>query len=180
METPLQVVFRDMDPSEAVQLNIEDRIMRLERVFDGIISCRVVVELPHKNRQQGNLFNITLDIKVPGETIVINRLPGRDHAKEDVYVAMRDAFNSAQRKLEDYTSKRHRNVKTHEEAPRGRVVKMFHEEGYGFLVTMDGREIYFHRNSVLSGFDKLELGTEVRFIEGKGDEGPQASTVSVV
>ncbi len=180
METPLQVVFRGMDPSEAVRLNIEDRVARLEKVFDGIISCRVVVELPHKHHQQGNLFNITVAITVPGDTILINRFPGKDHAKEDVYVAIRDALNSAQRKLEDYTSKRQRNVKTHEEAPKGRVIKMFNEEGYGFLVTMDGREIYFHRNSVLSGFNKLVVGTEVRFTEKMGDEGPQASTVSVV
>jgi cold shock CspA family protein len=72
-------------------------------------------------------------------------------------------------------------VKVHEPTPYARVSKLFLHEGYGFLETADGREIYFHSNSVLEpGFDHLQIGTEVRFAEEQGAEGPQASTVAVV
>jgi cold shock CspA family protein len=61
---------------------------------------------------------------------------------------------------------------------RGRVAKLIAEENYGFIESPDGREIYFHRNSVLDGaFDRLKVGAEVRFVEEDGDKGPQASTV---
>jgi cold shock CspA family protein len=72
-------------------------------------------------------------------------------------------------------------VKAHETSPHARVAKLFPEEGYGFLETPDGREVYFHRNSVKdSGFDRLEIGTEVRFAEESGEQGPQASAVIIV
>ncbi len=177
METPLQVTFRGMDPSEAVRTNIEEKVEKLERVFDRITSCRVVVELPHRHKSKGKLFEINIELVVPGDVIVVNRTPSEAHAREDIYVALRDAFNTTRRQLEDYARKRRKEVKTHREPPRAKVVRLFEEQDYGFLQTPDGREIYFHRNSVIDGFDRLEVGSEVRFVEGRGEEGPQASTV---
>jgi cold shock CspA family protein len=100
-------------------------------------------------------------------------------ADEELPVAIREAFDAMRRRLEDYVRQQRGSIKTHE-APllSGRVTKLFRPEGYGFLETLDGREIYFHGNSVLApGFDRLEIGTEVRFAEEQGAEGPQASTV---
>jgi cold shock CspA family protein len=72
-------------------------------------------------------------------------------------------------------------MKVHEGSPHARVTKLFPEEGFGFLETPDGREIYFHENSVLdSGFSALEIGTEVQFVEELGDKSPQATTVTPV
>jgi cold shock CspA family protein len=74
-----------------------------------------------------------------------------------------------------------RKTKTHELTPVARVVRLFPEAGYGFIKTPEGRELYFHRNSVISpGFNHLEVGTEVRFDEEMGEKGPQATTVKVI
>ncbi len=82
-----------------------------------------------------------------------------------------------QASIEDYVRELRGAVKTHEAAALGRV-RLEPELDYGFLETPDNREIYFHRNSVLGpGFDKLEIGAEVRFVEEEGEQGPQASTV---
>ena len=107
--------------------------------------------------------------------------PSKHAAHEDIYVAIRDAFNGAARRLQDHARRRRGKVKLHETAPVARVVKLFPIEDYGFLQTPDGREVYFHKNSVLApGFDQLEVGNEVHFAEEPGEKGPQASNVRVV
>ena len=106
--------------------------------------------------------------------------PSKHAAHEDVYVALRDAFSAAGRKLQDYVRRRRGKVKAHEAAPRAYVSRLFPEEDYGFLKTPDGREIYFHKNAVLSPrFDRLEVGIEVLFAEEMGEKGPQATSVRV-
>lgn len=98
MQVPLQITVRDMPHSEALDTHIREKVGKLEQFFPNIISCRVVVELAHKHQQQGNEFNVRIDLSVPGKKeIVVNR----DH-HEDAYVALRDAFNAAARQLEDY------------------------------------------------------------------------------
>lgn len=109
MQTPMQITIRDMDHSDALEAHIRDKVNKLEEFFDHIISCRVVVEVPHKHHQQGKQFNVRIDIGVPGGEIVVNR----DHA-EDVYVALRDGFDAAKRKIEDHARKIRGDVKTHE------------------------------------------------------------------
>jgi cold shock CspA family protein len=107
--------------------------------------------------------------------------PSKHGAREDLYVAIRDAFNAAARKLQDHARRKRGKVKLHEPAAVARVIRLFPIEDYGFLQTPDGREVYFHKNSVLArGFDRLEVGTEVFFAEEPGEKGPQASTVRVI
>ena len=181
MQIPVEVTFRDMPHWDAVEQDILDRAERLERFYDKITSCRVVVEAPHLRHQKGQLYNVRIDITVPGREIVVNRLPHEDHAHEEMQVAIRDAFKAAQRQLQDYVRERRGQVKMHETPPHGRVLRLFADEGYGFIETPDGREVYFHRNAVLDeGYDELEVGTEVRFAEEAGEKGPQASTVRPV
>jgi len=142
------------------------------------MSCRVVVEPAGKHHQHGNLYEVRIDLTVPGEEIVVTREPSQHIEYRDIQVALRDAFDSARRQLEDYVRRQRRVVKAHETAPHARVSKFFPDEGYGFLQTPDGREIYFHRDSVLhDAFERLEIGTEVTFVEEEGKKGPQASTV---
>jgi cold shock CspA family protein len=96
-------------------------------------------------------------------------------------VAVRDAFDVARRQLEDFVRHQRGDVKSHETPPHARVSKLFPEGGYGFLETPDGREIYFHRNSVLhEGFNRLKINSEVRFSEEMGEKGPQASSVTLI
>ncbi|WP_455208018.1 HPF/RaiA family ribosome-associated protein [Kaarinaea lacus] len=181
MKLPLQITFRHMEPSEALEADIREHAERLDKFVDNIMSCRVVVESPHQHKNQGKLFHIGIDVTIPGHEISVNR--GRDlhHAHEDPYVAVRDAFNAAQRQLQDLTRVRRDDVKTHAAPNHGRVAVLSPEENYGRIETLDGRDIYFHRNSVLDNkFDNLEIGSEVRFHEEMGDKGPQASSVKII
>jgi ribosomal subunit interface protein len=178
MQIPVQVTFRNMDPSEAVEANVREKAEKLERYFDRVVSCRVVVESPHRRHHKGKLYNVRIDIGVPGKEIVVNHAGPKNHAHEDIYVAVRDAFNAATRRLEDHARKIRDEV-----PPHGKVVRLFPYEGYGFVEMSDGREIYFHRNSVTNnGFDQIEVGQEVRVAvaEGESAEGPQASTVTPI
>ena len=106
-----------------------------------------------------------------------------NQAHEDVYVAVRDAFNAATRRLQDHVRKTTGHVKTHEVPVHGTVVRLFREDGYGFIETSEGDEIYFHRNSVVDGsFEDLDVGQEVRLVVayGESEHGAQASTVKPV
>ena len=95
-------------------------------------------------------------------------------------MAIRDAFNAARRLLEDYVRIRRNKVKVHEAEPHGRITQLFPQQDYGIIETPGGREIYFHRNSILNAnFDKLEEGSSVGFSEEMGDNGPQESTVHI-
>ena len=113
MQTALQIVFHNMEPSAAVEANIRERVSKLERFSDKITSLRVTVEAPHKHHHKGNIYHIAIDIAVPDAEIVVSRNPHDNHAHEDVYVAIRDAFNSARRMLEDYEARRRGKVKNH-------------------------------------------------------------------
>lgn len=109
MQIPLQITIRGIEHSDALETHIRDKAEKLDEFFDRIMSCRVVVEVPHKHHNQGKQFNVRIDVSVPGSEIVVNR----DHA-EDVYVALRDAFDAAKRQLEDYARKIRGDVKTHQ------------------------------------------------------------------
>jgi ribosomal subunit interface protein len=178
MRLPLQITFRHMDPSPALEARIRELASRLERFSGEIMRCHVIVQpVPH-HRRQGGLHEFRIDITLPEQEIAIRRAHPADHAHEDPYVALRDAFRAARRKLEDYERIRRHDVKTHAESAHGRVCELHPDEGFGRIETDDGRLIYFHRNSVLGGrFQDLREGAEVRFVEESGDLGPQASTV---
>lgn len=181
MKLPLQITFRHMERSEALEADIREKAEKLDQYCDQIMSCRVVVDMPHQHKHQGQLFSISIDLTVPGGEIVASRTADEHHAHEDPYVATRDAFNAVQRRLEDYVRRLKREVKLHEPPPHGRVARLMRDEGYGFIERSIGGEVYFHRNSVLQdGFDALEVGSEVRFAEEMGDDGPQASSVAMI
>jgi len=178
MELPLQITFRDVPPSAAVEARIREEAAELEEFYNRIMSCRVVVESPHRHHHQGRLYGVRIDLSVPGRELVIGREPAQHHAHEDLFVAIRDAFDAARRQLEDHARRERGDIKHHQPASEGHVVRLFPEPGYGFIETLEGREIYFHRNSIVDGdFDRLEVGTAVRFAEEAGEKGPQASTV---
>jgi ribosome-associated translation inhibitor RaiA/cold shock CspA family protein len=181
MQVPLQVTFRGIAPSDAVEADIRARAEKLEQFYDRITSNRVTVEAPHRHHHKGNLYRVCVDLTVPGGEIVVGRDPEEHHAHEDVYVAIRDAFDAARRQLEDHVRRGRGQVKSHEVPGHGRVSKLFPRGG--IIETADEREIYFHRNSVADdAFDRFEVGLEVRFVaaEGESEKGPQATTVHIV
>lgn len=181
MKIPLQITFHDVPHSDAVEQKIREAAMDLEQFYEDIMSCRVVVEAPHRRHRKGKLYHLRIDVGVPGKELVVNREPGDKNAHEDIYVMIRDAFNAMGRQLKEFTRKRQGEVKRDIVAPHATIVSMFSEKGYGFIRTVDGRDIYFHKNSVLDGaFARLTVGAEVRFTEERGEKGPQASTVEIV
>lgn len=175
MKTPLQITYRDIERSDAIDAHIREKAEKLEMHFEPIMSCRVVVEVPHQRKQQGKAFAVRIDIGVPGAELVVNR--ERD---EDIYVALRDAFDAARRQLEDYAQRLRRETKAHAREYTGIVARLIPEEGYGFIRRADGTELYFHVDNLVNvGFDQLKAGDEVKFIEELASEGLQAKRVSV-
>lgn len=202
MEIPLQITFRNMPPSEAIENKIREKTAKLGLFDNRITGCRVVVEAPHRHHHKGKAYQVRIDLTVPGAELVINRAPQRlaaaksnrstlsgkalaeSHkpskhaAHENVYVAIRDAFNAAGRRLRDFARRQSGAVKVHEPVAHAGVSKVFPAVGYGFLETSEGRDIHFHGNSVLQpGFHRLKVGAEVHFVEEQGEKGAQASTV---
>jgi len=181
MELPLQITFRDVPRSAALEADIREKAAKLDQFYEKVMACRVVVERPHGHHHKGELFHVRIDMTVPDNEIVINRGPDQHQAHEDPYVAVRDAFDAARRQLQDYARKQRGDVKHHEQPPHGKILELVPMQDYGTIESADGREIYFHRNSVIEAdFDALEIGDEVWFAEERGADGTQASTVHVV
>ena len=181
MQTEPQITFRGMQPSAAIEHIIREKIGRLENFHDRITSCRVVVEAPHRHGQKGQIYRIAIDVDVPGGVVVVNREPGRNHAHEDIHVAIRDAFSAAQRQLEDHVRKTSGyRVKEHPAKVHGTIDRIFPDEGYGFITTASGEELFFQQASVTGdGWQSLDVGSKVHFTAMDGEKGPYAVAVTV-
>ncbi len=203
---PIKITFKNMQPSAAAEERIRAAADKLRSFYAKMTDCQVVIEAPHRHHRKGKQYQIHIHLIVPEKELVIKhaprrivdrplraqkdpselrlaetRKPSKYAAHDELYVAIRDAFDAARRKLQDYARRRRGSVKRRVEAPHGSVAKLFPELDYGFIETVDGREIYFHRNSVTGGgFDALQIGTEVHFAEEEGEKGPQASTITPV
>jgi cold shock CspA family protein len=180
---PLQIAFRNIDPSPAIETKVRAAARKLARFHSRITACRVVVSAPEKQHHRERLFMVRISLAVPGGTIWINRGSHLKLAHTDVYVAIRDAFDAAVRRLEDFVRRHESKVKHHEPEPHGVVSMMNRDEGYGFIATPTGDEVYFHRTSVVNdAFKRLKSGAKVRFTLGTKPRGssPQASTVHII
>ena len=177
MKLPLEITFRNMEPSVAVEKAVRDKAAKLDNFYEHVMACRVAVDAPHRHHHKGKIFHVSIDVTVPNGELVVSRNAHDDHSHEDVYVAVRDAFDAMRRQLEEHARRRRGDVKNHLAGGYGRVVRLYPDRDYGMIETRDGREVYFHRNSVLNAaFDGLKPDTEVRFAETAGDMGPKAST----
>lgn len=117
MKLPLQITFRDVAPSEAIETQIREKAEKLDLFSDKVLSCRVTVEAPHRHHNKGKLYHVTIDMSVPGAELVANREPDKAKAHADVHVAIRDAFDAARRQLQNYARRTRGEVKTHRVAP---------------------------------------------------------------
>lgn len=178
MQLPLQITIKDISPSPVLENHIQRKANKLNALYRRLTSCRVVVDVPQKHQHQGKLFNVRIDLTVPGEEFAVTH-----NTNPDVYVALRDAFNDAKRKLEEFSArkieKQHADGKTHllKFPMHGTIVKLFEDLGYGFIENIDGTEVYFHHSIVKPSFDKLWVGAPVNYLEEMGEKGPQASRV---
>jgi cold shock CspA family protein len=196
---PIQVTFRNLTHDPTLEQEIRDRVSWLEQFYAGIVRCHVLVEVPHRHRHDGRHVHVRIDVTVPGGSpIVVSHEPslhGRSkdveeetHHKDDeiesvhryARVAIHEAFDIARRRVEDFAREQRGTVKTHDVPAHGEVVELSRAEGYGFIQAGEQR-VYFNRASVLDdAFDDVMIGTPVAFVEEKGEEGPQASTVRVL
>jgi cold shock CspA family protein len=180
MQIPLQISFENAEPSEAVRAAIGREVERLEKYQHHITGCRVDVVAPSANHRHGAVYRVNIWVTIPPhENIVVSHQPSDDRSHVHVEVAIKDAFAAARRQIKALARRANGMVKLHEVEAHGRVKKIFAD--YGFIATSDGREIYFHRNSVIdNAFDRLSVGSEVRFAEELGEKGAQASTVHLI
>ncbi|WP_417669643.1 HPF/RaiA family ribosome-associated protein [Roseibium sp.] len=182
MQVEPQVTFRGVEAAPHVETKIRERIAKLEEFHDRITACRVTVEAPHRSGQKGEIYKIGIDIQVPGGDIVVNREPGKNHAHEDVLVAIRDAFNAAQRQLEDHVRKIGGiHVKSHPGKAKGAVTDLFRDEAYGFIEGIGDKRYFFRADSVTGDdWSKMEIGSNVHFTEMEGEDGPHATAVTLM
>lgn len=197
MTPPVQITYRNLDQSDALDALIRERVAKLETWHHGITRCHVLVARLHEHHRGGNRVQVRIDLTVPGDDIVVSHEPGHhqelreaetertrkadelDRTHTHAQVVVREAFDIARRRLQDQVRHRRGDVKRHEERPHGRVVRIGPEEGW--LVTPDGHEVYFHANAVLDdAFSRLDVGSTVAFVEELGEKGPQASTVRLL
>lgn len=163
-----------IEHSDALYNAIREKAEKLERYYDRIMSCRVVLELAGRHKRHGKQFSVRVDLKVPGGELAVTR----EH-DEDVQVAIRDAFDAARRQLEDYARGQRGDVKRHPPEYTGRVARIDAVAGIGFIATDDGREYYFSRDNVVTPpFEHLSVGMPVQFLEEVSGEGLQAKRVS--
>lgn len=183
MEVPPEVTYRGVEPSAEIDALIHEKVDKLDRLCEKLISCRVAVELPNKNITSGNPYRVRIDLRVPpGHELVVSRDPGDGEQHTPLSAVIRHAFDSAQRVLRKQMDQQSGQTKHHpEQAVTAVVDRVLPEEDYGFLRTGNGGQVYFHRNAVLHGeFDRLRPGDGVHHVESNGVKGPQASTVHVL
>ena len=175
----MKITFHGLRQSDSLAAWIREWAAKLDSVYPRIQRCDVAVEAPHS--RQGPAYRVRIDLTVPGNELVVSRDPGPDGAHRDPYVAVRDSFRAARRQLEDHVRKNFRGEqKAHVRPAHGRVTYLDAEGEWGLIDAEDGRQVYFHRNSVVGGVDRVGLGDEVRFAEEVGEKGPQATTVATI
>jgi cold shock CspA family protein len=181
MNRPIEVTFRNTPRFEEIETVVRREAAKLERYSKKLVGCRVAIERPQRFQRQGNTYRVRIFISAGARRpIVVSREPLDSDMHDDLRTIIIGAFKAARRQLQSMVEQQRGDEKPPQE-PRALVVRLFPERGYGFLKTPEGQELYFHRNSVLHGdFERLAVGTEVRFDESEGEEGPQASTVQIV
>ncbi len=175
MKQPLQIRFLGMEPSEAVESAARKKADKLDRFCPDIMSCRVSIEQMHKHQHQGRPFAVRIDVTVPDHELSVDRVHD-----EDVYVALRDAFDDMTRQVEDAVRRTRGQEKLHPTPLHGEVVRFGDEGQSGFIRTADGDEYWFGPDNVAGvPFEHLTLGTEVQFIPEVAAQGRQAKRVSI-
>lgn len=181
MQEPLEIVFHNLQPSEALEAEIRERFSKLEKLYDRLTACRISVEALHKQHRKGNVYEVHINMLVPGGELVVSREPHKAkerYASPDVYTSVREAFKSAERQLVEYKRQLSGEVKRHDQMFQGQVAELHPEQDYGYLLTNTGALLYFHRNALIDGkFEELRQGNVVHYIEAMGEGGPTAVKV---
>jgi len=149
MNVPLQIIFRNMEPSPGLEAVVRRRTDQLNRFCDHVMGCQMVIDIPHKHHHHGNQYHVRLNLTVRGEELVVNREPAGHSATHDLEAAVGQAFDTAGRLLEEYVRRRRKDVMVHAGPPHSKVRLVLPGQDHEFLETADGREGYFHRHSLV-------------------------------
>lgn len=178
---PVQITFHHLDRSDALEARIQAKVAQLGQFHPDIQHCEVQVEQLHRHHHQGRHFQVRMSLQVPGHRLQAGRDHDLDHASSDVYVALRETVQAMRRQLQDLVRHQQGQIKHHETHPHGHISEIAPDRRHGRIESVDGRSLYFHRNSLVGAdLDALAVGTPVYYVEGQGDEGPQASSVTPV
>jgi len=183
MEVPPEITFRGLNKTAEIEAHILDKAAKLDELHPGIISCRVAVEKAQEHQRSGAPYRVRVVVRIPpGKELVGRHEVGEGEIRERQQTAVTEAFEAVRRQLIKIKDKQQGKVKVAPDQELiGFIVRLFRDEGYGFIRTAEGREMYFHQNAVLhDDFQRLEIGTGVRYFPSEGEEGPQASTVQIV
>ena len=181
MQQPLEIAFHNLNSSPALEAEIRKRFARLEKLCDRLTACRISVEALHNQHRTGNIYEVHIDMLVPGDELVVSRAPHKameKYASPDVRASIRDAFRAAERQLKKYNRRLTGEIKRHEPEFFGQVAEIHPEEDWGYLLSKEGALLYFNRKAVLDGsFDQLERGIAVDYVQADGETGPTAVKV---
>lgn len=187
MKVPPEITYRDVEKTPAIDTLVQEKIAKLERHCDYISSCQIAIEKIHDRPRHGSPYRVRIDLTIPpNHELVADSNPPEPTQYVALDTVIRDAFSKMERQLKDLTTQQreHDQAKDHSHSgddTTALVTRLFREDGYGFLKTLNGEDIYFHRNSVLHDeFDRIEVGTGVRFSAEEGNQGLQATSVQVV
>ncbi|HET6389795.1 HPF/RaiA family ribosome-associated protein [Hyphomicrobium sp.] len=187
MERQLQITFRGMATSPALEALIVERVGKLEKLYPRLTGCRVVVEVPHRKSESAKVpIAISVEADVPGRPhpIIGKDEEERREAKEDHTAALNNAFEAVERQLDKISNMRSREVTAHAaDGQSGMVVRIFPDQNYGFIEVDNSPELYFTSNAVVGGeFQELKVGTMVQVTRAtdEGPMGPQASSVRLL
>lgn len=206
MRIPPEITVKGFEMTPALERLLEVQIARLEKVCDYITSIRIAIEEEQNRHQTGNPYRIRLDIRVPPNHELVTKhqsvihrdmkIPPKTENEpemslnrllklpkfEPLPTAIRSAFDSVRRQLEKLVELQRKEIKTHHNNQvKGYIEKMFRDDAYGFIRAIDGEQIYFHKNSTLHDeWERLQVGTGVRFVEEEGEKGLQASSLELV
>jgi len=175
MKQPVEIRFLGMEPSEAVASTARAKAYKLDRFCPDLMSCRVSIELLHKHQHQGRPYAVRIDVTLPEHELSVDRVND-----EDVYIALREAFDDMKRQVEDAVRRTRGQEKLHPTPLHGEVVRFDEAGRCGFIRTPDGNEYYFAPDNVAGvPFEHLQVGMQVQFIPELAAQGRQAKRVSV-
>jgi len=135
---PIQITWRGMEPSAALEDRVQALARRLEKFGSQMIHCHVTIELPHKRGHQGHIYEVHIQVTIPGTQLIVQHEHRELQSHEDPYVAVRDAFRAVRRQLQNYERKRRHDVKDHTAMDR-RIVEKGAEPLPGASMAPDGQ-----------------------------------------
>lgn len=184
MKIPLEISYRGVPHNQAIESLVRKKAAKLEQVCHQLNSCRVAIEKAHEHPNSGSPYRVRIDMTVPpGHELAVTKSPDAGKQYEELETVIREAFETARRRLVELNEQLHGEVQDHPEQEEIAIVThLWPEEDYGIIKTIDETEIYFHRNSVANNqFDRLAVGTGVQVVaEDTGGDRLRASTVRIV